>query len=256
MSTFVSVFVQDVTGRTQQQQQSFAPGPDSDRKQKLQNALLELNPPATEQSILAALVLLRDTDAPSGDPEEEILKQAVLGRVVLGVYADALNAYLDQATEAEREVEWWDNVERSRYELGWYLLQSKGFGHSPSNDAESPCSSPSQVIGSIPDCRERSSTTQHPSHALFVQTSLNTSNVPHIGRWPSLQCPHQGHVPPPASIPLDFLFTHARQEDSASLPGDIRLDGFVGPTPQVASCYPVDSHSPDRTGETGVSVKA
>jgi nuclear-control-of-ATPase protein 2 len=130
MSTFVSVFVQDIAGRTQlpvanqQQQQNFTSGSGSERKQKLQNALLELNPPATEQSILAALGLLRDAAVPSGDPEEESLKQAVLGRVILGVYADALNAYLDQATEAEREAEWWDNVERSRYELAWYLLQS------------------------------------------------------------------------------------------------------------------------------------
>lgn len=132
MSTFVSVFVKDIAGRAQlaapdhQQQQTFASGPDSERKQKLQNALLELNPPAAEQSILAALTLLRDTAVPLDDPEEESLKQAVLGQVVLGVYADVLNAYLDQATEAEREAEWWDNVERSRYELAWYLLQSKG----------------------------------------------------------------------------------------------------------------------------------
>ena len=134
MSTFVSVFVQDVAGRTQlpaaDQQQSgdVAPGADSERKQKLQNIFLELNPPATEHSILAALVLLHDTAAPSGDPEEESLKQAVLGRVVLGVYADSLHAYLDQATEAEREAEWWDSIERSRYELAWYLLQSKVYG--------------------------------------------------------------------------------------------------------------------------------
>jgi nuclear-control-of-ATPase protein 2 len=133
MSTFVSVFVKDIAGRTQlpaaghQQRQSLASGVDSERKQKLQNALLELNPPTTEQSILAGLTLLRDTAAPSDDPEEESLKQAVLGRVVLGVYADALNASLDQATEAESEVEWWDNVERSNCELAWYLLQSKGF---------------------------------------------------------------------------------------------------------------------------------
>jgi len=135
MSTFVSVFVRDIAGRSQlpvadqQQQQNFASSPDSDRKQKLQNALLELNPPATEQSILAALVLLRDVAEPLGDPEEDGLKQAVLGRVVLGVYANVLNVYLDQATEAEREAEWWDNVERSRYELAWYLLQSKDFKH-------------------------------------------------------------------------------------------------------------------------------
>ena len=136
MSTFVSIFVQDVAGRTrlpavdQQQLGGFASGANSERKQKFQKALLELDPPATEQSFLAALILLRDTAATSGDPEEESLKQAVLGRVVLGVYADALHAYLDQATEAEREAEWWDNVERSRYGLAWYLLQSKVFGRS------------------------------------------------------------------------------------------------------------------------------
>lgn len=134
MSTFVSLFVQDVTGRTQlpaadqQQPGSFASSPNSERKQKLQNALQELNPPDAEQSILTALALLHDAAALSGDLEEESLKQAVLGRVVLGVYADALHTYLDQATEAEREVEWWDNIERSRYELAWYLLQSKVFG--------------------------------------------------------------------------------------------------------------------------------
>lgn len=139
MSTFVSIFVQDVAGRTQlpsashQQLGSFASGVDSERKQKLQSALLELNPPATQQSTLAALVLLRDTAAPSSDAEEESLKQAVLGRVVLSVYADALHTYLEQATEAEREAEWWDNVERSRYELAWYFLQSKVFGFSPLN---------------------------------------------------------------------------------------------------------------------------
>jgi nuclear-control-of-ATPase protein 2 len=148
MSTFVSIFVQDVVGRTRlptadrQQQQSSAPGATSERKQKLQNVLLELNPPATEQSILAALALLRDTTAPSGDPEEESLKQAILGRVVLGVYADALHTYLHQATEAEREAEWWDKIERSRYELAWYLLQSKTFDCSPFGGAEPLWSSP------------------------------------------------------------------------------------------------------------------
>lgn len=171
MSTFVSVFVQDITGRTQlpaanQQQQGLTSG--SERKQKLQNALLELSPPATEQSILAALGLLRDTAAPSGDPEEESLEQAVLGRVVLGVYADALNVYLDQATEAEREAEWWDNVERSRYELAWYLLQSMCFGYLSLHDAQSPCSAPGQATGPIPDSRKRPSTTQHPGHYLLV----------------------------------------------------------------------------------------
>jgi hypothetical protein len=161
MSTFVSIFVQDTVGRSQlsaqdqQQPENLATGATSERKQRLQNSLLELHPPTNEQSVLAALVLLRDTAAPSGDPEEESLKQAVLGRVVLGVYADALQAFLDQATEAETEAEWWDNIERSRYELAWYLLQSKGPGCSPYNDSEPFSSPPGSVIGHIPDHCER-----------------------------------------------------------------------------------------------------
>lgn len=188
MSTFVSIFVQDTVGRAQlpaqdqQQPQSFAIGATSERKQILQSALLELNPPTNEQPILAALVLLRDTAAPSGDPEEESLKQAVLGRVILGVYADALHAFLDQATEAETEAEWWDNIERSRYELSWYLLQSKGFGCSPYNDSEPLSSPPGSVIGYIPDHCERPPGKQHPNHVLFVQSSLHKSSFADVGR--------------------------------------------------------------------------
>ena len=250
MSTFVSVFVQDITGRTQlpaadkQLQQSFTSASDSERKQKLQNALLKLNPPATEQSILAALGLLRDTAAPSGDPEEESLKQAVLGRVVLGVYADALNVYLDQATEAEREAEWWDRVERSRYGLMWYLLQSMCFGYPPSHRAEFSRSVPSQAFGPVPGRRERPSTTKHPDHGLFVQTSLDTPSIPYVGRQPSLQCAHEGHVPTPPPVPLDLLFGPTRREGSAPVPGDTHIDPSVGRAPQMASCYLVDGHSP------------
>lgn len=149
MSTFVSIFVQDISGRTQlpatvqQQPQNSV---DSERKRKLQDALFELDRSATEQSILAALVLLRDTVVPSEDPEEEHLKQVLLGRVVLGVYAEALHTYLDQTTEAEREAEWWDNIERSHYELAWYLLQSKVSRYSSINVTEAFAALPARFL--------------------------------------------------------------------------------------------------------------
>lgn len=186
MSTFVSIFVQDIVGRTQlptadqQQPQRFTSDPTSGTKQKLQNALLELNPPATEQSILAALVLLRDAAAPSGDPEEECLKQAILGRVVLSVYAEALHTYLEQATEAETEAEWWDNIERSGPELAWYLLQSMPSGLSSYNHSEPQSSSPTQIIGPISNRRECPSRTQYPNDPLLAQASYYTSNFADI----------------------------------------------------------------------------
>jgi len=188
MSTFVSIFVQDISGRTQlptanqQRPQRLTSSSTSETKQRLQNALLELDPPATEQSILAALVLLRDAIAPPGDPEEELLKQAILGRVVLGVYADALHTYLEQATEAETEAEWWNNIERSNSELAWYLLQSMSSRFSSSNGSEPQSSSPTQVIGPISNRCECPSRTPHPNDPLLVQASFPTPGFADVCR--------------------------------------------------------------------------
>jgi len=58
------------------------------------------------------------------DPEEETLKHAVVAKVMVGLYTRALKIYLDQATEAEAEAEWWGDIERSKLNVAWYLLQS------------------------------------------------------------------------------------------------------------------------------------
>lgn len=58
------------------------------------------------------------------DPEEEALKHAVVAKVMVGLYTKALKIYLDQATEAEAEAEWWGDIERSKLNVAWYLLQT------------------------------------------------------------------------------------------------------------------------------------
>jgi len=58
------------------------------------------------------------------DPEEEALKHAVVAKVIVGLYTKALKIYLDQATKAEAEAEWWGDVEHSKLNVAWYLLQS------------------------------------------------------------------------------------------------------------------------------------
>ncbi|KAF8895348.1 ATP synthase regulation protein NCA2-domain-containing protein [Infundibulicybe gibba] len=60
----------------------------------------------------------------SADAEEEALARAVVGKLVVGVYAEVLDKYLLQATDAEAEAEWWADVERSYSNVAWYLLQS------------------------------------------------------------------------------------------------------------------------------------
>jgi hypothetical protein len=88
--------------------------------------------PATQapnaQQIREAVSVLSRLESQSvsttSDSEEDGLKNAVIAKVAVGLYADALKIYLRQATEVEAEAEWWGEVERSRLNTAWYLLQS------------------------------------------------------------------------------------------------------------------------------------
>ncbi|KAJ3514475.1 hypothetical protein NLJ89_g2364 [Agrocybe chaxingu] len=58
------------------------------------------------------------------DSEEAALEAAVVGKLTVALYADALDVYLRQATQVEAESEWWSDVENSRISLGLYLVQT------------------------------------------------------------------------------------------------------------------------------------
>ncbi|KAJ3573989.1 hypothetical protein NP233_g2060 [Leucocoprinus birnbaumii] len=60
----------------------------------------------------------------ASDSEEEALKSALVAKVVVGLYAQALQVYLDQATQVEAEAEWWGETEGSMQNVAWYLLQT------------------------------------------------------------------------------------------------------------------------------------
>ncbi|KAH9846116.1 NCA2-domain-containing protein [Lenzites betulinus] len=60
----------------------------------------------------------------AADPEEHTLRRAILARLALGLYAQALSTYLDEASEAEAELEWWSDLGRSRRYAAYYLLQT------------------------------------------------------------------------------------------------------------------------------------
>ena len=61
------------------------------------------------------------------DTEEVALKDAIVGKLTVAIYANALDTYLAQAIEVEAEAEWWASVERSKLALAWFLLQSASF---------------------------------------------------------------------------------------------------------------------------------
>ncbi|EMD39537.1 hypothetical protein CERSUDRAFT_45400 [Gelatoporia subvermispora B] len=60
----------------------------------------------------------------SGDEEEQALRRAVLGKVAVSLYAEALDTFLQEASYAETEREWWNDTGRSRINVLYYLLQS------------------------------------------------------------------------------------------------------------------------------------
>lgn len=137
-----SLFVDNFT-RPLIASRSSSPGPsisrrqteeqDSTRKHALHALYLSLaqgpRPPVgNAEDAISTLAQLDESKrlSPAND-EEEALKNAVIGKLLVTLYADALDTYLSQATQVEAEAEWWADIERSRLSVALYLLQSKFF---------------------------------------------------------------------------------------------------------------------------------
>ena len=103
-------------------------------KDLLRSLFLSLSPPISQKRVrdtIKRLQRLEDRNEPerryasrSIDDEEQSLKDAVLGRLVAGIYAEALDTLLTEAIAAEVEAEWWADIERSRLRVAHYLIQS------------------------------------------------------------------------------------------------------------------------------------
>jgi hypothetical protein len=100
----------------------------------LRSLFLSLSPPISPKrakEVIESLQRLEDDNKPvegfasrSIDDEEQALKDAVLGRLVAGIYAEALDTLLVEAITAEVEAEWWADLERSRLRVAYYFIQS------------------------------------------------------------------------------------------------------------------------------------
>ncbi|KAI0315793.1 NCA2-domain-containing protein [Amylostereum chailletii] len=105
-----------------------------DSKEIIRSIYLSLNPPLSESNIAEAIRCLQQYDATrpqtgapgtqTFDAEEESLFNAVTGKLLVGVYAQALDVYLNQASDVETEAEWWAEIERSQLKSAYYLLQT------------------------------------------------------------------------------------------------------------------------------------
>jgi nuclear control of ATPase protein 2 len=104
----------------------------SPKKQNLLSLVVSLKQPLshseTRDTLHALERIERDEAAASAvqsDREEYVLKRAVIGKIVIALYAKALDTYLTEASEVGTEAEWWADIERSRRNVAYYFVQSE-----------------------------------------------------------------------------------------------------------------------------------
>ncbi|KAI8986214.1 NCA2-domain-containing protein [Trametes punicea] len=136
MSTFVSHIVAELSQKTLP---ANAPTPNhaevqsasAHSKETLRGLYIKLDKSTSPESLKECIDALQTLEhheqllsVQTADEEEHTLRRAILGRLVLGLYAQALTTYLDEASEAETELEWWSELGRSRRYAAYYLLQT------------------------------------------------------------------------------------------------------------------------------------
>ncbi|KAJ3557126.1 hypothetical protein NM688_g1633 [Phlebia brevispora] len=132
MSTFVSHLHQDLSSRIvlpSTVASPGTPGSSSQSRQALRACFLDLHPPtsltASTQSLKRVQKLKRDEAfVESSDSEEEALWTAIAAKLTVGIYTQLLEVYLNEASEAEAELEWWSDIQRSRWRTSYFLLQT------------------------------------------------------------------------------------------------------------------------------------
>jgi hypothetical protein len=107
-------------------------------KDVLRSLFLSLSPPFSPNRTRDAIKYLQEDGklvggyaSRSTDDEEQALKDAVLGRLVAAIYAEALDTLLSEAINSEIEAQWWADLERSRLRVAYHLVQSASSSNSP-----------------------------------------------------------------------------------------------------------------------------
>ncbi|GJE91742.1 NCA2 domain-containing protein [Phanerochaete sordida] len=135
MSTFVTLLHRELSSRvllpppsSPAAESATASAYTNASRDALRTYLAELNPPISlpdARACLDALHRFEQGDVrTSVDGEDEALQTAVLVKLLIGLYVQTLEVYLDEASDAETQLEWWADIERSRIRSAYYLVQT------------------------------------------------------------------------------------------------------------------------------------
>ena len=152
-----------------------------------------LKPPFTADAIQDVLTRLQNDV--QQQPSDVVL-QVVLAKIAFGLYANALDLYLDQASTAQDDAEWWADVEQSNRFAALYLLQSKPAVSLPTMRVDNPLALPKRILNLLRVLRSRD--------ALHLSTF----------RPSSLFSPRSQLQPNPF---VSLLFPHLKQSSSGTL---------------------------------------
>ena len=144
MSTFVSHIVTDLSQKALPANAPSTTGSPErvqiascQSKEALRDIFIKLEQSQSPQSLRECINTLHSLEyhqqllsAELADGEEQALRRLILGKIALGLYSQALTTFLDEASEAEAEGQWWSDVVRSRRRAATYLLQSTSYIHS------------------------------------------------------------------------------------------------------------------------------
>ena len=136
MSTFIHEINQGLAAHlvapsTSSTAASYSQNEDSKAaKNILRESFINLQVSQPRQELSTSAEIVRDLQhqgvfIPSQDTEQEALEAAIIAKVVTKFYITALEQFLDEARQADSELEWWQDIERSRLSSAYYLLQSE-----------------------------------------------------------------------------------------------------------------------------------
>ncbi|PPQ98986.1 hypothetical protein CVT26_014412 [Gymnopilus dilepis] len=94
-----------------------------DDVQKALQALQDISH-TKRQYVTGKLAEGRDFADSAPDYEEAALEAAIVGKLTVALYSDALETCLHQATSVETEAEWWGDIETSRFQVAFYFIET------------------------------------------------------------------------------------------------------------------------------------
>lgn len=225
MTTFVTLIHRDLSGKIhvplpRTASPPVSPGSKIRDKDRLRDYFVQSDSPTSHRKAQQSLQVLRNfggdalvqASSGSASSEQDALLAAIAAKLTVGLYTQLLDIHLNEASEAESELEWWADVERSRVRAAYYLLQSES-GHRSIFRARltadtsnfSPSNSRFEPVSHYSGHRTKP---KHPFDSVCLLAIISTTPLSNKKRA-ATKYAHSRSVPPSATRALSNIYHHS-----------------------------------------------